>query len=301
MLVEQSFFSLPQILLGTGYQSQSYESGIVTAFTLSFLQVMNGLNYDNPISCFQAEKLYRKDGLFKSGGNTRYLRADLYADIGRLMVANRNLSQYGWKHNIWMECKFFRDQTGDGTKSSSNKTSATGSIMADLLRLSLLVPEEKEITSNGRYLLHVYDDKPEQYLTYRNRPWCKSLVKEGVNVLSFSNLDQQPKAVLKLIGSLPGLDVKLTVTNFHSGPIYVAHRPVYWCWLTRIDKVQASLNDSTVIIDFDRKIDKPGVLKEIAGFVGENIAIQPASPDSMSLRQGEQDNSADEEDTSASL
>jgi hypothetical protein len=44
MLIEEAFFSLPEILHGSGYQTQSYESGIVSALTLSLLQVLNGRN-----------------------------------------------------------------------------------------------------------------------------------------------------------------------------------------------------------------------------------------------------------------
>ena len=63
MLTEQAFFSLPIALHGTSYQSQSYESGIVTALTLSLLQVLNGRNVQNPIGCLQNERLCRIYGL----------------------------------------------------------------------------------------------------------------------------------------------------------------------------------------------------------------------------------------------
>lgn len=63
MLIEQAFFSLPEVLRGTGYQSQSFESGIVSALTLSLLQVQNGRNVPNPIGCLQSERLYRIYGL----------------------------------------------------------------------------------------------------------------------------------------------------------------------------------------------------------------------------------------------
>lgn len=63
MLIEQAFFSLPEVLHGTGYQSQSYESGIVSALTLLLLQVPNGLNVPNPLGCLRSERLYRIYGL----------------------------------------------------------------------------------------------------------------------------------------------------------------------------------------------------------------------------------------------
>lgn len=48
MLIEQAFFSLPEVLHGTGYQSQSYEYGIVSVLILSLLKVLNGRNAPNP-------------------------------------------------------------------------------------------------------------------------------------------------------------------------------------------------------------------------------------------------------------
>lgn len=63
MLIEQAFFSLPEVLHGTGYQSQSHESGIASALTLSLLQVLNGRKVPNPIGCLQSERLYRIYGL----------------------------------------------------------------------------------------------------------------------------------------------------------------------------------------------------------------------------------------------
>lgn len=292
MLLEQSFFSLPEVLHGSGYQTQSYESGIVTALTLSFLQVLNGRNAPNPIGCFQSEKLYRSDGLFRPGGNQRYLRADLFADVGRLRVANKRLSQYGWRHNLWLECKFLRGQAGDGTKHATNKSPTTGSMLADLLRLALLIPEREQQTHSSRYFLHVYDADPKFYLTVRDRPWCKSLVKVGEQELHFCNLDQEPKAVKKLIGELPGLDVRLKVTNFYAGPLHVEHRPVYWCWLTRIDKIEASLDTHKATIDVNRTITQsPEGLAALAAFVAERLAIMPESPDTQPPRPDEQEES----------
>ena len=156
VLIEQSFFSLPEVLHGSGYQTQSYESGIVSALTLSLLQVLNGRNVPNPIGCLQSERLYRNDGLYQPGGSPRYLRADLFADVNRLYVANKRLSQYGWRHHLWLECKFLRGQAGEvGNQHAGNKSPATGAILADLLRLALLVPETASKTHSSRYFLHV--------------------------------------------------------------------------------------------------------------------------------------------------
>ena len=294
MLIEQSFFSLPEILHGSGYQTQSFESGIVSALTLSLLQVLNGRNVPNPIGCFQSERLYRSDGIYQQGGQPRYLRADLFANVERLYVANKRLSQYGWRHHLWLECKFLRGQAGEGgNQHAANKSPATGAILADLLRLALLVPEPQEKTCSSRYFLHVYDADPKFYLTFRRRPWSRNLVTVGKQVVHVSSLEREPVAVKKLIGDLPGLDVKLEVTNFYAGPLHIEHRPVYWCWLTRIDKVVATLGQHTVTIDLDRTIaQSESGLAEIAAFVAQRLAILPESPDTQPPRPDEQEDVA---------
>lgn len=298
MLIEQAFFSLPEVLHGSGYQSQSYESGIVSALTLSLLQVLNGRNVPNPIGCLQSERLYRTDGVYEQGGKPRYLRADLFANVDRLFVANKRLSQYGWRHHLWLECKFLRGQAGEeGNTHATNKSPATGGILADLLRLALLIPEKANSTSSSRYFLHVYDADPRFYLTLRGRPWCKSLVAVGEQQIHLSDLDKEPSTIKKSIGELPGLDVKLKVTNFHAGPLHVEHRPVYWCWLTRIDKVEATLGEHTVTIDTDRKITQSeNGLGEIAAFIAARLAILPESPDTQPPRPDEQEEAQGEDE-----
>ncbi|MEA9578699.1 hypothetical protein VC218_07155 [Xanthomonas nasturtii] len=303
MLIEQAFFSLPEVLHGSGYQSQSYESGIVSALTLALLQVLNGRNVPNPIGCLQSERLYRSDGLYAAEGAPRYLRADLFADVNRLYVANKRLSQYGWRHHLWLECKFLRGQAGlDGNQHAGNKSPATGAILADLLRLALLVPEKKKNTHSSRYFLHVYDADPKFYLTTRDRAWCRGLVKVGEQEIRLSALEKEPKAMRRLIGDLPGLDVKLQVTNFHAGPLHVQHRPIYWCWLTRIDKVEATLGPHTVTIDVDRTIiQSDDGLAEIAAFIAARLAILPESPDTQPPRPDEQEEAQAEDEAIAGI
>lgn len=297
MLMEQAFFSLPEVLHGSGYQTQSYESGIVSALSLSFLQVLNGRNVPNPIGCMQSERLYRTDGLYQPGAAPRYLRADLYANVERLMVANKRLSQYGWRHRLWLECKFMRGQAGiDGIENAGNKSSVTGAVLADLLRLALLTPETGSETRSSRYFLHVYDADPKCYLTLKKRVWCRSLVTVGDQEISFSDLDNEPQAIKKLIGNLPGLNVRLRVTNLFTGPLYAQHRPVYWCWLTRIDQVEATLEQHKISIEANRAITQSeNGLSEIAAFVAARLAILPDSADMQPPRSDEQE-AADEEE-----
>ena len=100
-----------------------------------------------------------------------------------------------------------------------------------------------------------------------------------------------------MIGDLPNLNVRLKVTNFHAGPLHVQHRPVYWCWLTRIDKIEANLEQHSVTIDTDRTITQSeNGLSEIAAFIAGRLAILPESPDTQPPRPDEQEEARAEDE-----
>jgi hypothetical protein len=292
MLIEQAFFSLPEVLHGSGYQQQDYESGIVGAFTLSLLQVLNGRNVPNPIGCLQSEKMFRTGGDFPGCTNPRYLRADLFVDVSRMTVANRRLAQYGWRHNAWLEGKFLRRPTAAPNTHSPNKTSAVASFAADLIRLAVLVPDKVgEQSIAGRYFLHVYDQPPEYFLTFRDRIWCKRICTEGAQTIMLENFGNEPATMRRLLGDMGNLSVSLSVTNFVARPIVSVHRPVYWCYLTRIDSVQATLGDHSFKIAADRNVTSQSEdsLTRLAAHVASRLHIAPDSRETIAAPEVEND------------
>jgi hypothetical protein len=276
MLVEQAFFHLPEILHGSGYQPQEYESGIVGAFSLALLQALNGRNASNPIGCMQHEKRYREEGIYPYVPTPRHLRADLYLDTFRLHTATRRLAQYGWRHHNWIEAKFLRGQTGNADRHSPNKTNHVAAHLADLVRLATLVPEDGSLSISGRYFLHVYDAPPEYYLTY-SRPWCRPLVTPGSQNLTFQALEQEVGSVLNLLGSLPELSLAIRITNFVIEPSDTSHLPCYWCVLTRFDGLAILHGEYTAIVFPDRSIWLSSIdsLDRIAAFVATTIQVPP--------------------------
>jgi len=283
VIVEQAFFHLPEILHGSGYNRQEYEAGIVGALSLAILQVLNGRNAANPISYLQLEKLYRAKGLYSGALAPRYLRADMYIETHRLKVGNKRLAQYGWRHSNWLEAKFLRGQSNNGAKHAGNKTVHVASFLADLLRLSILVPEDSAQSCNGRFFLHVYDSDPKWYLTFGNRTWMKALCRPGQQRIKLKNLDSEPPTVTKHLGIFPGLEVDLELTNFVIEPLGAGNPPSYWMYLTRIDGIKAQLGAHEFIADKDRVItlSSSTALAELSRFVSESIHIKPASPDSL--------------------
>jgi len=228
----------------------------------------------------QHEKLYRAGGNFLHYGQARYLRADLFLNISKLYVANRRLAQYGWRHHAWIEAKFLRGQTGrDGTESSSNKTIHVASLLADFIRLVTLVPEQGAESSAARYFLHVYDAHPDRYLTFRDRPWLKALTTAGRQKITVRDLDGEAKTVKKILGDLPGLSIVADLTNLSVIPIDSEHRPVYHCYLTRIDAFKCQLDQHEAELDTKRQVTGADndALARIAAFVAENLHIQSGS------------------------
>ena len=226
--------------------------------------------------------MFRASGSFNGVENPRYLRADLFLDVSKLYVANRRLSQYGWRHHLWLEGKFFRGQAGDGTRHSGNKTNYVASILADLIRLATLIPEEEDRSSSGRYFLHVYDAHPQYYLTYKKRAWCKKICEAGTHDIVLEALDQENDSVKRLLGNMGSLRLEINVTNTIAWPLDSSSRPVYWCCLTRINSVKATLGDDSFEISINRNISQSNdaAFQRIAAHIASNLHIKPESPES---------------------
>ncbi len=280
MLMEQAFFSLPEVLHGSGYLQQDYEAGVVAAFAMSLLQVLNGRNVPNPISCLQSEKMFRAGGDFRGAAAARYFRADLFMNIGSMTVGNKRLAQYGWRHNAWLEGKFFRRPSAPPETHSTAKTQTVAGMMADLIRLAVFVPERTDKPSRaGRYMLHVYDQPPEYYLTFQKRAWTKKLCAEGVQDIVIGDLGAEGESFQRLLGALPDLQLNLRVTNFVAKPIHTEHYPVYWCHLTRLDTVTARFGAHSFALRADRRIEvsSADALDQIAAYVADRLHIKPGS------------------------
>lgn len=290
MIVEQSFFVLPEVLCGSRYPGQEYESGVVIALTMSMLQELNGRNARNPLSFVQGECLYDAGGF----GVGRWLRADLVLDSRSLYVANSRLGKhYGWRHRNWLEAKFMRRRTGVST---ANKTQSTALLLADLIRLAVLVPETPASdTENARYLLHIYDRPPSEYVSARRnknnngpggtRKWAKALNLGGPQVLEIADVDKEPDSFVNLLGALGDLTLKLDVTTQVIEPRYEDEadgQKLYWCYLTRIDAVQVTWSGHGFSVEESRRVTEnaAGDLLAIRAHVAQNLG--QVSPDEQS-------------------
>jgi len=267
MIIEQAFFALPELLLGNYYAVQNYEAGIVGVFSMAILQELNGRNASHPIRHLQAERRYHPD---------LPRRADLFVNLKKLMVANRRLSNYGWRHYNWIETKFYRNKS-NAQRHATNKSTHQGQLIADLIRLTCLVPLELgNQDSNGRYLLHVYDDEPEYYLPYRDRPWVRGLHLAGrQNILIDQLSGESPTAKGQFGEGLENLQIQATVTNLVNYPVTTpVNEPHYWCVLTRFDAFSVTLGDRWFQIHSNRTTvesaagDRTAVVNQVSAGLG---------------------------------
>lgn len=268
MIIEQAFVALPELLLGNYHAIQNYEAGIVGIFSLAILQELNGRNVPHPIQHFQAERRYNP---------ALSRRADLFVNLRRLMVANRRLGNYGWRHHNWIEAKFYRNKLPD-QRHATNKAKYQGQMIADLIRLSCLVPLTLgDHDSNGRYFLHVYDDEPRYYLAYENRPWVKALHQAGRQDIVINQLAAESATAKKEFGEgLQGLQIQATVTNFVNFPITMSvNETHYWCVLTRFDALSATLGQSWFQVHANRVTQQsaPGAYDAIVGTVSDELGL----------------------------
>lgn len=272
MIIEQAFVALPEMLLGNHYAVQEYEAGIVGVLSMAILQELNGRNVSHPIQHLQAERRYDP---------TLPRRVDLYVNIRRLMLANRRLGNYGWRHHNWIEAKFYRNKSPI-QRHATNKTTYQGQLIADLIRLTCLVP----LTlggrdSNGRYFLHVYDDGPEYYLAYQKRAWVKALHQAGRQNFVIDQLAAESPTAKKVFGEgLQQLQIQATVTNLVNFPVVTAgDGKHYWCVLTRFDAFSVSLEQSSFQIHLNRVTweNQAGAYANIANAVSERLGISKPS------------------------
>lgn len=203
MIIEQAFMSMPEIMVGNGYVEQEHESGIVSSFSLAILQELNGRNLQNPISCIRAEEVFRDSNTGKHN------RIDLLIDLEKLNVSSHRLLNYGFRHKNFLEAKFFRGESEQINSSQNIKR-----IITDIYKLAILptkLEENNKPSSIGRYFLHVYKGRVNDYFSNKYTWLSDKIASEGVKDLEIELDDKDINSNTFL--HLPKLSIKLTVTN----------------------------------------------------------------------------------------
>jgi hypothetical protein len=242
MLMEQAFFAVPEFLVGAGFQKFDAEGTLVMAYAMAILQELNGRNVNNPIAQIRGEVQYP----ISANRN-----ADIHLDYRKVGVLASSFQDYGVRPDNWLEAKYFR-----GTPSSKNgaKQQAMYSLLRDLLRVLALVPEPafpivttppagvggatatapagtapSPRSESTRYLLHVYERKPSDFIVVRrnqsatapqkSRRWVRALWEPGSHELDDFDLVDEPQMFNTEVGAaLRSLQLKVRVANLVAEP-----------------------------------------------------------------------------------
>ncbi|HET6878566.1 MAG TPA: hypothetical protein VFI31_00240 [Pirellulales bacterium] len=135
--------------------------------------------------------------------------------------------------------------------------------------------------SNGRYFLHVYDDEPQYYLPYQERPWVGALHRAGRQDFVINQLDAESATAKSQFGEgLQELQIQATVTNLVNFPVIAPDATThYWCVLTRLDAFSVTLGESSFQIHANRVTweNHAGAYTEIANTVSGQLGARKPS------------------------
>lgn len=252
MIFEQSFFNLPEILVGARFLEQAYETGVTGAFAMAVFQELNGRNVNNPLGHIQLEHSY----LVPDGSAKRAIRADMFLRTQNIGVSNSRLDAYGWRHSNFLEAKFIRE--------SSNQTLARAELAVDIVRLSCLARSRKQ-EDVGRYLLHVYRGRPEELVGGKKTqggkdrknflPWLGQIRMPGKQEIELTvKADRTKKFSSYFQSGLSNLVIAANISTLEIKPVSQLDKSLYWCYLTKIESFRVELDVDWFNVAADRRV-----------------------------------------------
>jgi hypothetical protein len=250
VLIEGGFYKLPELLTSNFAHRDTYEGTIVNAFSTCLLMELNSRNIPNPYEHIYTEKPYPTI----PADQPRW-RADLFLDLQRAIRTGDRMALYGVRELNWIEVKaFFESTRGNSTPP---KTAHAGRALRDLLRLALL-PEELQgsIRQNGRYLLAVFANKPQDSLAFtsggQGRPWLESMFTEGYTSVEI-DLAKEPESLRTAVGQGFGGSPELRlVAKIHTHvfqPDALEPSPVFFGYLLKLRSFRVETPVGTMTFD----------------------------------------------------
>jgi hypothetical protein len=199
--------------------SELYEEQVAFIFAVAIYQELQNRGFPYLLPYIQFEKPYPIRG--KRGKKPA---VDIYFKIPKDKLPPEILhrwSESGVCEENWIEVKFFGGAERKG--SSETKAQNVGVVLADLLRLKYYVRE------GGKYLLLVFNRKPEYYLAFTRldssrRDYLNTLLEPGEHRVMI-DLAEEPKTVLNTIskhfGEPPHQKIELNTLTYAIKPLPV--------------------------------------------------------------------------------
>jgi hypothetical protein len=187
MIIESGFFKLAEVLMSYDDKDGVYESNVANLLSSSIILELNARNINNPLNYIQLEKRYSRN---------ENSRCDIYCDF-RGVIDSSKMKTYMINEENWIEAKYYGSLYR--TKGTETKVDNIGAILLDIYRLITKI--EDQSNQIGKYLLVVFNDRPEKYLAFNRmdrseRNWLKELFTSGISKWC-CELEEEPKSITR--------------------------------------------------------------------------------------------------------
>lgn len=261
MIIEGAIFKLPKLLIEHDFPKDQYEAFLTNQIALGIQSELFSYGINETRSRIHLEKPYPKIPKVSRG---KPLCADIYVDLSDMFKKKscRHIYDiYGMKSYNWIEAKYFCSISRKVVK--TNRTKNAAKIAKDIFRLCLFIQQEQQryIQENVRYLLLIFDNKPNNYLDFENGSnsneigWLRKILisgrKENVQLI----LKEESDTFIKAFGKSfveddknLAFDLELVTTCFEPTDASIQNG-AYWGYLIRIVDFKISLDSDELIYD----------------------------------------------------
>jgi hypothetical protein len=187
MLIESAFFKLSDYFQSIESPRELYESQVSFIFAVAIFQELQSRGFPFLLPYIQVNRPYPQQ--------KQNRKVDVYLKIPKSKLPAEILHRWansGVCEENWIEVKFFGGAERKGITSTEPKTQNLGKLLEALLRLKFYVRE------GGKYLLLVFNRKPEYYLPFSDRKYLPTLLKPGRDSVKIDFMEKQ-KTVVKFI------------------------------------------------------------------------------------------------------
>jgi len=181
-LVESAFYKLSDYFQSVESPGELYESQLSFIFAVAIFQEFQARGFSHLLPYIQVNRPYPRK---------QQRKADIFVKIPKSKLPPEILQRWsasGVCEENWVEVKFFGGAERRGKLGSKPRN--LGEVLEDLLRLKFYVSGE------GKYLLLVFNRKPQYYLPKRNYLNC--LLKPGRDLVKI-DFSKEPKTVINSI------------------------------------------------------------------------------------------------------
>ena len=187
MLIEGAFYKLSDYFQSIESPGELYEAQVSFIFAVAIFQEFQVRGFPYLLPYIQLERQYPE----------RDKKVDIYVKIPKEKLPHELLHRWansGVCEENWIEVKFFGG--AERKDSTEAKSQNLGNILSDLLRLKYYVRE------GGKYLLLVFNRKPEYYLPIKRkreeRSYVDDLLRFGIKTVKI-DFDKEVDTVINTI------------------------------------------------------------------------------------------------------